>query len=361
MGNRASKFVARHLQSLFHILASDATRDQKDFSGGVQHIKFQSIAASKLWLSAFGIDDANDDNTGKLNVQENLFENASLSSDIWKLTTVVNALHMSFVETNRFFERNHGLYPNDLHTGTTATVVLLFPTAIVVGHVGDSRAVICCDRHTDTGRLIALQLTVDHTPYNAVERSRIEALGGQVVNTGEKLRVNGAMAVTRSIGDFPFGSLLTPEPDIVVFHRYDTKRQPKNQSNSLNGDGSGQLDPCEMLYTMRTRWDGSISGDMHAVTQQFMVLASDGLFDVMSNDEVVRFVCASIVDIMKDSPTSKVEVDTVMIDESDAGAHEHVLPFNAFHIAAEQLAQEAYLRGSSDNIGVCIINLFEER
>jgi serine/threonine protein phosphatase PrpC len=100
---------------------------------------------------------------------------------------------------------------------------------------------------------------------------------------------------------------------------------------------------------MRKRRDGSISGDMHAVTQQFMVLASDGLFDVMSNDEVVRFVCASIVDIMKDSPTS------------DAGAHEHVLPFNAFHIAAEQLAQEAYLRGSSDNIGVCIINLFEER
>jgi serine/threonine protein phosphatase PrpC len=236
-------------------------------------------------------------------------------------------------------------------------VVLLFPSVIVVGNVGDSRAVLCCDRidsldHGVRGNLVALPLTEDHTPYNPAERTRIEALGGAVVNTGEKLRVNGAIAVTRSIGDFPFGPLLTADPDIFLFNRFELGSADDNV-----GEGSGasvEKNACEVLHDLRT---GVSPGSRRGVAaQQFIVLASDGLFDVMTNDEVVLFVCDSLVEIIQTMPSSQSQSEAAAGGDISV-ADRRELPIDAFHVAAEHLAQEAYVRGSSDNIGVCIINL----
>lgn len=260
------------------------------------------------------------------------------------------ALHQAFVQTNKYFERNHGLYPNDLHTGTTATVVLQFPRDVVVASVGDSRAVLCCDRGQG-GSALALPLTEDHTPQSVMELDRIRSLGGEVVHSGEKLRVKGeatSIAITRSIGDFPFGDLLTAEPDIVAFRRF---QKDKNSAN--NRGGGSRIDPaggqkkvdalrgkansCEELLALRGGMNSPPGG---AQQQQFVVLASDGLFDVMSNDEVVYFVCTSLVEMVETTSGTDLQAD-------------------AFHVTAKLLAQEAYVRGSGDNIGVCVIDLFQ--
>jgi hypothetical protein len=48
---------------------------------------------------------------------------------------------------------------------------------------------------------LALELTDDHRPDREDERLRVEANGGFIENEGGVPRVNGQLAVSRSIGD----------------------------------------------------------------------------------------------------------------------------------------------------------------
>jgi serine/threonine protein phosphatase PrpC len=66
------------------------------------------------------------------------------------------------------------------------------------------------------------------------------------------------------------------------------------------------------------------------------VLASDGLWDVLSNQEAVDMVTQAV----------RAHDSRHGIGWESGGA---------FQEAAETLTQEAYVRGSTDNIGVCII------
>jgi len=93
--------------------------------------------------------------------------------------------------------------------GTTATVCLLRNSIeLVVGHVGDSRAILC--RNGD-----AHKLTTDHSPSLKAEKERIEKSGGHVIcNSIGQLLVNGRLAMTRSLGDLelkPYGVICQPD------------------------------------------------------------------------------------------------------------------------------------------------------
>jgi serine/threonine protein phosphatase PrpC len=68
---------------------------------------------------------------------------------------------------------------------------------------------------------------------------------------------------------------------------------------------------------------------------EIVAIASDGLWDTMSNQEAVDMV-----------------VDVIL-----HASHENfaVRGGSVFQDAAERLAVEAYVRGSTDNIGVCVI------
>uniref|UniRef100_A0A4W6BTX1 Protein phosphatase, Mg2+/Mn2+ dependent 1K n=1 Tax=Lates calcarifer TaxID=8187 RepID=A0A4W6BTX1_LATCA len=96
-----------------------------------------------------------------------------------------------------------------LTAGTTATVAMLRDgIELVVGSVGDSRAMLC-----RKGR--ANKLTKDHTPDRKDERHRIQRFGGFVTwNSVGQANVNGRLAMTRSIGDFHLKSSgVIAEPD----------------------------------------------------------------------------------------------------------------------------------------------------
>ncbi|XP_034425220.1 protein phosphatase 1K, mitochondrial [Hippoglossus hippoglossus] len=116
-----------------------------------------------------------------------------------------------------------------LTAGTTATVALLRDgVEMVVGSVGDSRAMLC-----RKGR--AIKLTKDHTPDRKDERQRIQRFGGFVTwNSVGQANVNGRLAMTRSIGDFHLkNSGVIAEPD--------TRRQTVQHANdsflALTTDG----------------------------------------------------------------------------------------------------------------------------
>lgn len=138
--------------------------------------------------------------------------------------------------------------------------------------VGDSRAILI----QKNGK--SLPLSSDHKPNRVDERRRIDELGGSVVFWGV-WRVEGILAVSRAIGDRLLKRYVISEPEIQSWNR--------------------------------------------AEQDHFIVLASDGVWDVLSNEEVGRLV------IQSEHPQK----------------------------AANLIMEEAYGRGSLDNISVLVIDL----
>ncbi|KAJ8264761.1 hypothetical protein GJAV_G00154580 [Gymnothorax javanicus] len=129
-------------------------------------------------------------------------------------------------------------------SGSTAVAVLLSPKHLYFINCGDSRALLC--------RRGQVRLsTQDHKPCDPREKERIQNAGGSVMIQ----RVNGSLAVSRALGDYdykcvdgkgPTEQLVSPEPEV-----FEIARAPEDE---------------------------------------FVVLACDGIWDVMSNEELCEFV-----------------------------------------------------------------------
>ena len=126
-------------------------------------------------------------------------------------------------------------------SGSTSVMTLIGPKHIVCANTGDSRAVLA-----RAGQAVAL--SHDHKPFNAGEKERIENAGSHV----QFNRVNGDLAVSRALGDF-------------VYKRCD----------SMSAELQAVTAFPEIICETRCPAD------------EFIVLACDGIWDVMSSQEVV--------------------------------------------------------------------------
>lgn len=150
---------------------------------------------------------------------------------------IKEALKYAFTNTDKLYIRQEGSADLFSSAGTTACVMLLYRSVFYVANAGDSRCIV----GLTSGK--AKQLTTDHKPNIPSERARIERAGSCVVEEeGDCSRVAGMLAVSRAIGDNPFKSCgVISDPDVFTI-----------EEKSVD----------------------------------FLVLACDGLWDVMSNDEV---------------------------------------------------------------------------
>jgi len=94
-----------------------------------------------------------------------------------------------------------------IQSGTAAATLHILDRVFLAANVGDSRVIMGI-------RGDVLQLTLDHKPDVAEERSRIESLGGRVV-TYVVPRVQGILAMSRALGDRTLKPYVSPEPRIV--------------------------------------------------------------------------------------------------------------------------------------------------
>lgn len=213
-----------------------------------------------------------------------------------KMTGIFEEIHEKFLEAVSL----HSIGVMD-QSGTTATIIYMNDHIVLIASVGDSRAIM--SSKDDNGNAAFVQLTENHVAANTKERDLVIQRGGSVSkSSGGTDRVNGKLVITRSIGDANLADYLSREPSVVAMTRSEMKE-------------SCGLDRC------------------------FVVLASDGLWDVMSNQEVVDMVN----EVLK-----AFDMTTDSISWEDGGA---------FQEAAERLTQEAYVRGSTDNIGVCVVSV----
>ena len=165
------------------------------------------------------------------NVCDNMMDDPAFPVDI------PTAMKNSFCKTDKAY-----CALQNADDGTTALSMVAEGDTLHVANAGDCRALVV----RKSGE--AIPLSSDHKPNRPDERKRIADLGGRVVLWGV-WRVEGVLAVSRAIGDRALKAFVTPEPEL---------REWTVSQNDL-----------------------------------FVVLASDGIWDVMSNDDVAACVKVS--------------------------------------------------------------------
>ncbi|KAK9200743.1 hypothetical protein WN944_015941 [Citrus x changshan-huyou] len=218
-------------------------------------------------VAFFGVYDGHGGSRTSEYLRNHLFKNLSSHPDFIEDTKT--AIVEVFRKTDENYLSEEKGQQGD--AGSTASTAVLLGDRLVVANVGDSRVVA-----SRAGS--AIPLSVDHKPDRSDERQRIEDAGGFVIWAGT-WRVGGVLPVSRAFGDKLLKQYVVAEPEI--------------QEEEIDG-----ID--------------------------FIIVASDGLWNVISNEEAVAMV-------------------------------EHITDAEA---ASRKLITDAYARGSSDNI-TCVVVRFE--
>ncbi|KAJ4903244.1 putative protein phosphatase 2C 25 [Raphanus sativus] len=159
------------------------------------------------------------------NLDKNVLEEVAGKSD------VADAVKRGYLRTDAAF-----LEGEDVRGGSCCVTAMFRDGNLVVANAGDCRAVVSVGG-------VAEALSSDHRPSRDDERARIETTGGYVDMFRGVWRIQGSLAVTRGIGDAHLKKWVIAEPE-----------------------------------TKTLRID-----DEH----EFLILASDGLLDKVSNQEAV--------------------------------------------------------------------------
>ncbi|KAF8042883.1 hypothetical protein BT93_A1265 [Corymbia citriodora subsp. variegata] len=231
---------------------------------------FYDIKTSKIdgeTICMFGIFDGHGGSRAAEYLKEHLFDNLMKHPQF--MTDTKLAISETYQQTDvAFLESERDTFRDD---GSTASTAVLVGSHLYVANVGDSRTVI-----SKAGK--AIPLSEDHKPNRSDERKRIENAGGVVMWAGT-WRVGGVLAMSRAFGNRMLKQFVVAEPEIQ---------------------------------------DQEIDEEF-----ELLVLASDGLWDVVPNEDAVSLARGE--------------------EEPEA--------------AARKLTEAAFTRGSADNI-TCIVVKF---
>lgn len=165
----------------------------------------------------------------------------------------------AFLKSYKAMDKELRSHPNldCFCSGSTAVTIVKQGSNLFMGNIGDSRAILASKASNDS--MVAIQLTVDLKPDLPKEAERIKRCKGRVFALQDEPEVQRVwlpfddapgLAMARAFGDFclkEYGVISIPE----FSHRVLTDRD------------------------------------------KFIVLASDGVWDVLSNEEVVEIVSSS--------------------------------------------------------------------
>jgi serine/threonine protein phosphatase PrpC len=246
--------------------------------GGREYNEDRFMAHSTPGVDVFGVFDGHN-GSAVADVCARAFPSALLGHGVGTYRTeTVDRLRSAFAEVDATARRT--VRAHDI--GSTACVLVLTPTDAWVANVGDSRAVLRTRNRT-------AELSVDHKPDRPGELRRIRECGGYLTRGGDGCyRIMGGLNLSRAIGDWAARPMVIATPDVVHHRR-------------------------------RIRADA------------YIVIASDGVWDVMSNAEVT--------------------------DVFDRHAHTR----NGITAALQTVLLVARSRGSSDNVTILYLGLLGPR
>lgn len=203
-------------------------------------------------------------------------------NNAWKEEIRVNVTKAFETVHERFLDRittmtsaisEVGSAPKMDQSGTTATALLVTNEVVIAAVLGDSRGVLASAKSKSTGgsdagsssasksrkgksqwynfpEVSAIQFSIDHVASNPTERDLVLKRGGFVKKSGDTARVNGTLAITRSIGDANLAPVLSREPHVRAFGRSELRelcgdlgRAPSDQSEDGKNTNNSNI-PC---------------------------------------------------------------------------------------------------------------------
>ncbi|XP_039032102.1 probable protein phosphatase 2C 76 isoform X2 [Hibiscus syriacus] len=166
---------------------------------------FHDIKTSKIngkTVCMFGIFDGHGGSHAAEYLKQHLFENLMKHPKFMSDTKL--AISETYPQTDvDFLDSQRDIYRDD---GSTASTAVLVGNHLYVANVGDSRTII-----SKAGE--AIPLSDDHKPNRSDERKRIENAGGVVMWAGT-WRVGGVLAMSRAFGDRMLKQFVVAEPEI---------------------------------------------------------------------------------------------------------------------------------------------------
>lgn len=161
----------------------------------------------------------------------------------------------------------------------------------------------------------------DHKATDIVERARIEAAGGFVV----RKRVMGVLAVARSFGDFVLKKFVSAEPYTSTTKLDVTVRRGGGAGGAAGAVARRSCPPPAALPPPPP------SHTRARPQSQFIIIACDGIWDVLEDQEAVDMVREHI----GGSPPAQAKVRS----------------------AAQVLIDAALAKGTSDNVTALVVFL----
>ncbi|MFS7964755.1 putative protein-serine/threonine phosphatase [Helianthus anomalus] len=220
----------------------------------------------------FGVFDGHGGSKAAEFAAENLDKNILNEVEKMGEIEIIEAIKQGYMTTDSQFLNQ------DQRGGSCCVTAIIRDNNLVVSNAGDCRAVVSIAG-------TATPLTSDHRPSRQDEKLRIESLGGYVDSSRSVSRVLGSLAVSRGIGDQSLKQWITAEPETKI-----VKIAPEFE---------------------------------------FLIMASDGLWDKVSNKEAIDLARPFCVGSDKLEPVS----------------------------ACKKLVELSVSRGSVDDASVMIVQL----
>jgi serine/threonine protein phosphatase PrpC len=154
-------------------------------------------------------------------------------------------------------------------SGTTLSMAIIRGNHVTGVNIGDSRVILGKE---EAGRMVAQDITFDHKPESPKEKERILACGGRVFAVEYDDGIDGPARVWLGHMDIP-GLAMSRSLGDVVAHSAGVISEPEFTEYELNPS-----------------------------TDKFIVVATDGLWEFISNQETVDFVEA------QNTPADAVDV-----------------------------------------------------
>lgn len=246
-------------------------------------------------------------------------------------------------------------------SGACCVTAIMKDGHMVVANAGDCRAVL-----SRAGTAEAL--TSDHRAGREDERQRIESLGGFVDNFSGRWRVQGTLAVSRGIGDLHLKEWISAEPEVQKL-----PITPECEFLILASDGLWDaVTNQEAVDTAKTFFQ---SERMKAEVMDLHIPLAMASSSLSKKDEElvvnIRDDSQGIQNILKDLPeeTNSRSLSTADDDEVDicigtidddtpnVGFPEPPLPSTGPAAACKKLVEMAVQRGCHDDISVLIVDL----
>ncbi|KAI7727323.1 hypothetical protein M8C21_027595 [Ambrosia artemisiifolia] len=313
----AVKFTDRSFESNW-----DGVVSSSGFGVGVCSVKGRKsfmedthtiVSSSNIEKGFFGVYDGHGGSKAAEYVAKNLHSNVfDMLEKCSENTTTEEVVKAAFMKTDDEFLKQ------GLESGACCVTALIKEKELFVSNLGDCRAVI-----SKKGK--AESLTKDHKASQDDERKRIQDKGGYVELHRGTWRVHGVLAVSRSIGDAHLKDWVLGEPE--------TKILP-------------------------------LTDDL-----EYLVLASDGLWDEVGNQEAIDVVTRCMTNLspkvkkvyrvkrIKHRANSENDEPAIRVVKTIAQTQDHGLTGDGLVSACKELVNLAVKRGSLDDITVMILDL----